>query len=132
MNKNKFLKITLIFLLCAALIIFTAARTNNINDNKYSSIENSSNIDGGSSGEVELSGRLRIIGNEPFSEFVVTHEDKTDYYIKVDKSEKTSLYPLQGKKVTVFGYLKVERNRYPNPAYDHDKHYIIIKRLEAK
>ncbi|MDR2842956.1 MAG: hypothetical protein LBV52_07130 [Spirochaetaceae bacterium] len=58
----------------------------------------------GKDGEsVIISGTVRIVGSEPFTEIVVTDENGTDWFI--DSAEKNKLYKYQGTTVNVKGNL---------------------------
>ena len=49
---------------------------------------------------VRIAGRIRLVGNEPFTELVITTQER-DYYI--EKSEEYKLKELQQRIVTVEG-----------------------------
>jgi hypothetical protein len=49
---------------------------------------------------VQVTGRVRLVGNEPFTELVITGENR-DWYIEKDEADK--LNELQQRTVTVEG-----------------------------
>lgn len=80
--------------------------------------------------KIEISGRLRLVGDARSSEMVVTPEGGADYYIAAEKSEIEKLKPHQGKKVKASGTHTVEEYKYPDARYNHSKNILIIERLE--
>lgn len=82
------------------------------------------------SGETELRGKLRMVGNAPFYEFVITVDGKTDYYIKAKKSEQEGLMKHQSRAVRAVGTVEKEDLKYPNPIYNHTRHYIFPRILD--
>lgn len=80
--------------------------------------------------EIEISGRLRLVGDARSAEMVVTPDGGADYYIAAEKSELEKLKPHQGKKVKASGFHTVEEYKYPDAKYNHTKNVLIIERLE--
>ena len=60
---------------------------------------------------VQVTGRVRLVGNEPFTELVITSQER-DYFI--EKSEEYKLRDLQQRTVTVEGAEMVTSLRWAN------------------
>ena len=60
---------------------------------------------------MQVSGRVRLVGNEPFSELVITGSDREWY---IDKEDESKLRDLQHRTVTVEGTETVEQLTYAN------------------
>ena len=60
---------------------------------------------------VQVSGRVRLVGNEPFPELVITGPDKEWY---IDKEDESKLKDLQHRTVIVEGTETVEQLTYAN------------------
>jgi hypothetical protein len=60
---------------------------------------------------VQVSGRIRLVGNEPFTSIVITGAEKEWY---VDKEDEQKLKALQQKTVTVEAYETVLEFTFPN------------------
>ena len=80
--------------------------------------------------KIEISGRLRLVGDALSAEMVVTPDGGPDHYIAAEKSEIEKLKPHQGKKVKASGTHIVEEYKYPDARYNHTKNILIIERLE--
>lgn len=80
--------------------------------------------------KIEISGRLRLVGDARSAEMVLTPDGGADYYIAAEKSELEKLKPHQGKKVKASGLHTVEEYKYPDAKYNHTKNFLIIERLE--
>ena len=60
---------------------------------------------------VQVSGRVRLVGNEPFRSLVITGQEKEWY---IDREEEHILKNLQHKTVTVEGDEIVKEFTFPN------------------
>lgn len=90
----------------------------------------SSTGDSAAAKKIEISGRLRLVGDARSVEMVVTADGGADHYIAAEKSELEKLKPHQGKKVKASGFHTVEEYKYPDARYNHTKNILIIERLE--
>jgi len=82
--------------------------------------------------EVEISGKLRMVGSAPFYEFVITTADNVDYYLEAKKEELERLRTYQGRSAKTTGIVKIQQIKYPNSAYDHERRSIFPKTLDIK
>ena len=60
---------------------------------------------------VQVSGRVRLVGSEPFSELVITGQDREWY---IDKDDEHKLKDLQHRTVTVEGAETVKALTFAN------------------
>lgn len=72
-----------------------------------------------------LTGRIRLIGNEPFTRTVLTVEGKD-----VILASKQKLRAFQGQRVRATGRLRIQRVHFPNPQYDFDRYHLEVEKLE--
>ena len=85
-KKLFFLSICLFFIVSAA--VFSCGSTEKSEKNKNSKI-NSGIYNSAVSGQiVEITGKVRLVGSEPFSEMVITEAGKYDWYIENTEDRK--------------------------------------------
>jgi len=106
MNRGfRFSLVTLFFCLAAALP--AGGRRDNQNaagDTTVTQSQEQSTV-------VRVSGRLRLVGNEPMTELVISESDREWY---IDRSEKQKLMDLQQRTITVEGIETVRELRFAN------------------
>jgi hypothetical protein len=56
--------------------------------------------------EITVNGRVRLVGNEPHTELVISDDAGTDYYI--EKDDRALLAPYEQQRVTVRGRVSVQ------------------------
>lgn len=72
-----------------------------------------------------LTGRVRLIGNEPFTRTVLTVEGKD-----VILTSKQKLRSFQGQRIRANGRLRIQRVHFPNPQYDFDRYHLDVEKIE--
>jgi hypothetical protein len=68
---------------------------------------------------ISVTGRVRLVGNEPFIEFVISDSAQNDFYI--ERRGEALLLPYQQETVTVEGYLFVYEQMLANGRRIADK-----------
>ncbi len=138
MRSSRYLTgLAFIIVITAALILSpdlqknAGENTSNINIAPDKTPENPKQIPENSN-EVEISGKLRMVGSAPFYEFVITTADNVDYYLEAKKEELDRLRSYQGRNAKTSGIVKIRQYKYPNPAYDHERRSIFPKTLDIK
>jgi hypothetical protein len=61
--------------------------------------------DGKTSGEIVLTGRVRLVGSMPFPELMISEESGVDWYIRADESAK--LKDFEQQNVTVSAHYDI-------------------------
>ena len=93
MTKN--IVFAMLFLCClAAILVAGGGNKDKVKDNL-----------------MEVSGRVRLVGNEPFTELVISGADKEWY---IEREEAYKLKDLQHRTVTVEGEETVIERRFAN------------------
>ena len=93
-------------LLCTAMVLPALGRKE-----EKSTTAQKGKIPQAQSAVVQVSGRVRLVGSEPFSELVITGPDREWY---IDKDDEYKLKELQQRTVTVEGIETVKALTFAN------------------
>lgn len=82
--------------------------------------------------DIDLVGKVRVVGNAPFTQVVITTPERTDFYIRAgSRDNKKRIYSLQTRKVEVKGKLHIKEMVSADKKYRHNRYLIELEELNV-